>query len=48
MEEFLMILKKLHDKRVTVINDSLKIYVAYQNKTNFHLFCLSNDDPVNK
>ena len=46
MEERLTILIKLHDKRVTIMNKNLEIYGAFRNKTCFHRFCLSTDDPV--
>ena len=46
MEERLTILKKLHDKRVTIMNKNSDIYVACQHKTCFHRFFLSTDDPV--
>ena len=38
MYERLMILKKLRDKRVTVMNNKLEIYGACRNKKNFHIF----------
>ena len=46
MEERFKILKKLRDKRVTIMNKNLEIYGACRNKTTFHHFCLSTDDPV--
>ena len=46
MQERLMILKKLCDKRVTVMNKNLEIYGACRHKTTFFQFCLSTDDPV--
>ena len=46
MEEHLTILKKLRDKRVTVMNTNSEIHGACRNKTTFHQFCLSADDPV--
>ena len=46
MQERLTILKKLRDKRVTVMNKNSEIYGAFRHKTTFHLFCLSTDDPV--
>ena len=46
MQELLTILKKLHDKRVTVMNNNLEIYRSFRHKTIFHKFCLSTDDPV--
>ena len=46
MEERLTILKKLHDKRVTIMNKNLEIYGACRHKTCFHVFCLSTDDPI--
>ena len=36
MQECLTILKKLRDKRVTVMNKNLDIYGACRNKTTFH------------
>ena len=46
MQERLTILKKLHDKRVTVMNKNSEIYGACRHKTTFHQFFLSTDDPV--
>ena len=46
MQELLTILKKLHDKHVTVMNKNLEIYGACWHKTTFHRFCISTDDPV--
>ena len=46
MQERLTILKKLRDKRVTIMNNNSEIYWACQHKTTFHWFCLSTDDPV--
>ena len=46
MEERLTILKKLRDKRVTIMNKNSEIYGACRHKTCFHIFCLSTDDPV--
>ena len=46
MLERLTILKKLCDKRVTVMNKNLEIYGTWWHKTTFRLFCLSTDDPV--
>ena len=46
MEERLTILKKLHDKRVTIMNKNSEIYGACRHKTCFHRFCLSTDDTV--
>ena len=45
-KERLTILKKLRDKRVTVMNKNLDIYGACRHKTTFHRFCLSTDDPI--
>ena len=45
-EEHLTILKKLHDKCVTLMNKNLGIYGAFRNKTTFHQFFLSTDDPI--
>ena len=47
IEERLMILKNIHDKRATIMNKNLDIYGAFRHKTTFHLFYLSNDDNVN-
>ena len=38
MEERLTILKKKHDKRVTVMNKNLEIYGACWHKATFHRF----------
>ena len=46
MEERLMILKKLCDKHVMVMNKNSEIYGAFRHKTTFHQFCLITDDPV--
>ena len=46
MQELSTILTKLRDKLVTVMNKNSEIYVSCQNKTTFHRFCLSTDDPV--
>ena len=46
MEERLMILKNLHDKRVTVMNNNSEIYGACQHETTFHQFFPSTDNPV--
>ena len=46
MQERLTILKKLRDKRVTVMNKNSEIYGAFRHKTTFHRFCLSTDDPI--
>ena len=46
MEEHLTILKKLRDKRVTIMNKNLERYGAFRHKTCFHIFCLSTDDPT--
>ena len=48
MQECWTILKKLRDKRVTVINKNLEIYGAFRHKTNVHQFFLRTDDPVFK
>ena len=40
MEERLMIIKILRDKRVTVMNENSEIYGAYRHKMNFHQFFL--------
>ena len=46
MQERLTILKKLRDKRVTVMNKNLEIYGACRHKTTFLQICLSTDDAV--
>ena len=46
VEERLIILKNLRDKRVTVVNDNPDIYGACRHKTIFRQFCLSTDDLV--
>ena len=46
MQEPLTILKKLREKRVTVMNKNLETYGACRHKTAFHQFCLSTDDPI--
>ena len=46
MEERLTILKKLHEKRVTIMKKNSDIYGACQHKTTFHRLFLSTDDSV--
>ena len=46
MKERLTILKKLCDKRVTIMNKNLDMYGACRHKMTFHQFFLSTDDPV--
>ena len=46
MEERLTILKKLCDKRVTIMNKNSEIYGAFRHKTCFHRIFLSTDNPV--
>ena len=46
MEESLTILKKLRDKRVTIMNKNSEIYEACRHKTCFHRFCISTYDAV--
>ena len=46
MQERLTILKKLREKRVTVMNKNSDIYGACRHKTTFRPFFLSTDDPV--
>ena len=46
MEERLTILKKICDKRVTVMNKNSEMYGDLRHKTTFHQLCLSTDDPV--
>ena len=45
-EESLTIIKKLCDKRVTIMKVNSEIYGAFWNKTNFYAFFLSTVDPV--
>ena len=46
MQELLTILKKLRDKRVTIINKNSDIYGAFRHKRTFCRFCLSTDYPI--
>ena len=46
MQEPIKILKKLRDKRVTVMHKNSEIYVAFRYKTTFHRFFRSPDDTV--
>ena len=46
MQERLMILKKLRNKRVTFMNKNSEIYGVCRHKTTFHQFFLSTDDTV--
>ena len=46
MEERLTTLKKIRDKRVTIMNKNSEIYGSCRHKTIFRRFCLSTDDPV--
>ena len=46
MEELLTILKKIREKRVTIMNKNLKIYGACRHKTTFHGFFLRTDDII--
>ena len=46
MEERLTILKKLRDKRVTIMNKNSELYGVCRHKTCFRRFCLSTDDSV--
>ena len=46
VQERLMNLKQLCDKRVTFMNKHLGIYGAFRHKTTFHRFCLGTDDRV--
>ena len=41
MDERLTILKKLRDKRVTIMNKNSEIYGACRHKTTFHQFCIT-------
>ena len=45
-EESLTIIKKLCDKRVTIIKVNSEIYGVFWHKTTFYEFFLSTDDPV--
>ena len=47
MEERLTVLKKIHDRNVTLLNNNLEIYEFWQHKTTFRLFFLIIDDPIN-
>ena len=46
VEERLTILKKLREKRVTIMNNNLEMCGACRHKTTFRRFCLSTEDPV--
>ena len=46
IKECLMILKKIRDKRVTIMNKNSEIYGSFRHNTCFHRFCLIPDDPV--
>ena len=46
MEEYLTILKNLHDKNITIMNKHLEIYRGCQNRTTFRQFLLRTDEPV--
>ena len=46
MEERLTILKKLHDKHVTIMDKNLEIYGACRHKTTFYQCFLCPDDTV--
>ena len=46
MQKCLTILKKIREKRVTLMNKNSEIYGACRHKTTFHRFFLSTDDPV--
>ena len=46
MQERLTIMKKIRDKRVTVMHNNSEIYGACWHKMSFHRFCLSTDDLV--
>ena len=48
MEKCLTILKKLREKRVTIMNKNPEIHGACWHKTCFQRFYLSTDDPVLK
>ena len=47
IEEYLTIIKKVHDKCVTLMNRDSEIYVAWHHKRTFYRFYLITDDPVN-
>ena len=47
MEERLTVLKKIHDRNVTLLNNNSEIYKFWQHKTTFRLFFLFVDDPIN-
>ena len=47
MGELLMILNKVRDKCVKIMNKNLEIYRAFWNKTTFHRFLLSTSDTIN-
>ena len=46
MKERLTILKKVCDKRVTIMNNNSEIYGACRHKTTLHWFGLSTDDLI--
>ena len=46
MEDYLIILKKLHDKGVMVMNKNLQIYGACQHKTTFRQFFIITNNTV--
>ena len=46
MEERLTILKNIRDKHVTIMSKNSEIYGSCRDKTVFHRFCLSTDDPI--
>ena len=46
MEERSIILKKLRENRVILMNKNSEIYGACRNKTTFHRFFLNTDDSV--
>ena len=46
MEEHLTIRKNICEKHVKIMNKNSDIYWACWQKTTFHPFCLSTDDPV--
>ena len=46
MDERLIILENIRDKRVTIMNKNSDIYGACRHKTNFRQFFPSTDDPV--
>ena len=46
MDIVLIIIKRLREKNVTIMNKKSEIYGAWQNKTNVCSFFLSTNDPI--